>query len=80
MLNDGEKLREIFSKGRRINFMIYFFHQISLSIYQLNLNFQAIELTVARDMYLDFIISIYIYVVVYLIKCMQRVLSTAFSS
>lgn len=25
MLNDGEKLREIFSKGRRINFMIYFF-------------------------------------------------------
>lgn len=25
MFNDGEKLREIFFKGRRINFMIYFF-------------------------------------------------------
>lgn len=25
MFNDGEKLREIFFKGRWINFMIYFF-------------------------------------------------------
>lgn len=32
MLNDGEKLREIFSKGRRINHMIYFSSNIIVNI------------------------------------------------
>lgn len=32
MFNDGEKLREIFFKGRRINYMIYFLLNIIVNI------------------------------------------------
>lgn len=77
MLNDGEKLREIFSKGRRINHMIYFSSNIIVNI-SIKCKFSGGSVKKLHD--LDFIISIYMYVVVYLIKCMQRVLATAFSS